>query len=41
MQHREFYRTVDPVHVEFASRIKPMLDVLKISAIQQSGFQDM
>lgn len=41
MQHREFYRTVDPVHVEFASRIKPMPDFLNISAIQQSGFQGL
>ena len=41
MQHREFYRTIDPVHIEFASRIKPMLDYFKISAIQQSDFQGL
>lgn len=38
MQQREYYKSVDPVHVEFASRIMPLLSFIKISVFRESQF---
>ncbi|OJJ82501.1 Dabb family protein [Aspergillus glaucus CBS 516.65] len=38
MQQREYYKSVDPVHVDFASRIMPLLRFIKISVFQESKF---
>lgn len=40
MRDREYYKTVDPVHLDFASRIMPMLDFVRISVFEEYDFQE-
>ncbi|OJJ71764.1 hypothetical protein ASPBRDRAFT_125719 [Aspergillus brasiliensis CBS 101740] len=36
LEQREYYKSVDPVHADFASRILPLLSNVTITAFQES-----
>ncbi|KAE8374826.1 hypothetical protein BDV26DRAFT_295587 [Aspergillus bertholletiae] len=40
VQDREYYKVVDPVHLDFASRIMPMLDLVTMSVFNECNFQE-
>ncbi|OJJ65291.1 hypothetical protein ASPSYDRAFT_194379 [Aspergillus sydowii CBS 593.65] len=40
MQEREYYKTADPVHLDFASRIMPMVASFRMSIFEECNFQD-
>lgn len=39
MREREYYKAVDPVHAEFALRIIPMLEFIRMSVFRKSSFE--
>ncbi|OJJ98169.1 hypothetical protein ASPACDRAFT_45468 [Aspergillus aculeatus ATCC 16872] len=38
LQDREFYKNVDPIHAEFASRIIPLLSLTILAVSEESNF---
>ncbi|RAH74944.1 Dabb family protein [Aspergillus aculeatinus CBS 121060] len=38
LQDREFYKNVDPIHAEFASRIIPLVSLTKMAVFEESDF---
>ncbi|KAJ5478195.1 hypothetical protein N7530_003704 [Penicillium desertorum] len=39
IEQQEYYKSLDPVHADFASRILPLVDSFKITAFRESDFQ--
>ncbi|OOF93297.1 hypothetical protein ASPCADRAFT_7529 [Aspergillus carbonarius ITEM 5010] len=39
LPQREYYKTVDPVHLDFAERIMPMVNFARISVFEESNFR--
>ncbi|RAK77809.1 uncharacterized protein BO72DRAFT_495742 [Aspergillus fijiensis CBS 313.89] len=38
LQDRKFYKNVDPIHAEFASRIIPLVSLTKMAVFEESDF---
>lgn len=39
-EEREYYKTADPVHADFAARIVTMVDYFRMSVFRESSFED-
>ncbi|PYH79253.1 hypothetical protein BO82DRAFT_356627 [Aspergillus uvarum CBS 121591] len=41
LQDREFYKNVDTIHAEFASRIIPLVSLTTMAVFEESDFADL